>query len=120
MGQQWTAAESGTLNTTVPTQVLLKEVTKTVIAPTTVWPQVTNNREGTQPRPSTDNWIKDLLSSASHNKQDLPPQSVSPNRKLPQASYPYLSQGRQNEHHNHEKITKLITWSTALSNSTKL
>ena len=30
---------------------------------TTVWPQV-NNREGTQPRPSTENWIKDLLSMA--------------------------------------------------------
>ena len=29
---------------------------------TTVWPQV-NNREGTQPRPSTENWIKDLLST---------------------------------------------------------
>ena len=87
MGQQWTAAESGTLNTTVHTQVLLKEITKTVIAPTTVWPQAKNNREGTQPRPSTDNWIKDLLSIAPH--QHLPPQSVSPNRKLPQASYPY-------------------------------
>ena len=28
-----------------------------------VWPQV-NNREGTQPHPSTENWIKDLLSMA--------------------------------------------------------
>ena len=31
--------------------------------PTIVWPQV-NNREGTQPHPSTENWIKDLLSMA--------------------------------------------------------
>ena len=29
-----------------------------------VWPQV-NNREGTQPYPSTENWIKDLLNVAS-------------------------------------------------------
>ena len=64
MGQQWTAAESGTLNTTVRTQDLLKEVTKTVIAPTIGWPQAKNHREGTKPRPSTDNWIKDLLSMA--------------------------------------------------------
>ena len=28
-----------------------------------VWPQV-NNREGTQPHPSTENWIKDLLNMA--------------------------------------------------------
>ena len=48
------------------------------------------------------------------------PQSVSPIRKLPQASYPYPSEGRQNENHNHRKLTKLITWITALSNSMKL
>ena len=33
------------------------------------------------------------------------------------ASYPYPSEGRQNENHNHRK---LITWTTALSNSMKL
>ena len=31
---------------------------------TIVWPQV-NNREGTRPHPSTENWIKDLLNMAS-------------------------------------------------------
>ena len=30
------------------------------------------------------------------------------------------SEGRQNENHNHRKLTKLITWITALSNSIKL
>ena len=30
------------------------------------------------------------------------------------------SEGRQNENHNHRKLTKLITWTTALSNSMKL
>ena len=31
-------------------------------------------------------------------------------RKLPQASYPHPSEGRQNENHNHRKLTQLITW----------
>ena len=35
------------------------------------------------------------------------PQSVSPIRKLPQASYLYLSDSRQNENHNHRKLIKL-------------
>ena len=43
---------------------------------------------------------------------------VSPIRKLPQASYP--SKGRQNGDHNYRKLTKLITWITAMSNSMKL
>jgi len=40
---------------------LLKEVA--IITSTIVWPKV-NNREGTQPHPSTENSIKDLLSMA--------------------------------------------------------
>ena len=40
--------------------------------------------------------------------------------KRPQVSYPHTSKGRQNENHNHRKLTKLITWITALSNSMKL
>ena len=32
----------------------------------------------------------------------------------------YLLEGKQNENHNHRKVTKLITWITALSNSMKL
>ena len=46
--------------------------------------------------------------------------TITPTRKLPQASYPSLSEGRQNENHNHRKLTTLITWTTALSNSVKL
>ena len=38
---------------------LLREVSIIFITSTIVWPQV-NNREGTQPYPSTENWIKDL------------------------------------------------------------
>ena len=36
------------------------------------------------------------------------------------SSYYYSSEGRQNENHNHRKLTKLFTWITALSNSMKL
>ena len=48
------------------------------------------------------------------------PQPVPPIKKFTQASYPYPSEGRQNENQNHRKLTKLITWTTALSNSVKL
>ena len=34
-------------------------------------------------------------------------------------SYPSPSEGRQTENHNHRKLTKLITWTRALSNSMK-
>ena len=39
---------------------------------------------------------------------------------LPTASYPYPSEGRQNKNHNHIKLTKLISWIAALSNSVKI
>ena len=66
-----------------------------------------------------ENWIKDLLSVTlpKQNKTQIPPQPVPPIRKLPQASYPYLSEGIQNGNHNYRKLTKLITCITALSNS---
>ena len=49
------------------------------------------------------------------NNRDVP--SI---RKLLRAPYPYPSEGRQNGNHNYRKLTKLITWITALSNSVKL
>ena len=46
-----------------------------------------SNREGTQPRPSIENWIKDLLSMAlpirTRPRSEGEPQSVSPMRMLP-------------------------------------
>ena len=57
---------------------------------------------------------------AHQNKTQFPLQSVSPIRKLPLASYPYPSEGRQNENHNHRKLIQLITWTIALYNSMKL
>ena len=54
------------------------------------------------------------------NKTQFPPQSVSPIRKLPSASYAYPPESRQKENHNHRKLIKLITWTIVLSNSMKL
>ena len=51
------------LSVAVPAWDLLKEVVIIFITSTIVWPQV-NNREGTQPHPSTENWIEDSLSMA--------------------------------------------------------
>ena len=50
------------LNWTVGLQPF-KEVAIIFITSTIVWPQA-NNRKGTQPHPSIENWIKDLLSMA--------------------------------------------------------
>ena len=46
----------------------------------------TTNKEGTQPQPSADKWIKVLLSSAHQSNTQLYPPPVPPNRKLTQAS----------------------------------
>ena len=60
-----------------------------------------------------------VLRMASPSEQDLSP-SVSSIRKLPKASYPSPSEGRQPENHNQRKLTSMITWTTALSKSMKL
>ena len=39
---------------------------------------------------------------------------------MKRTSYPYPSEGRQNENHSHRKVTNLITQTTALCNSMKL
>ena len=49
--------------------------------------------------------------------QGLLPSSHS--HKAPVTALP-SSEGRQNENHSHRKLTKLVTWTTALSNSMKL
>ena len=51
----------GALSVAVHVWDLLKEVAIIFITFTIVWPQV-NSREGTQLHPSTENWVKDLLS----------------------------------------------------------
>ena len=53
----------GALSAAVLAWDLLKEVAIIFITSTIVCLRP-NNRKGTQPRPSTENWIKDLLSMA--------------------------------------------------------
>ena len=122
VGRQWPAAWSGALSGAVHGN-FWRRLPLFSLPP----PQFglrSNNKEGTQPRPSTENWIKDLLRMGHHSHQNntqFPPQPVSPIRKLPISLLSLsLSEGRQNEKHNHRKLTKLITWITALSNSMKL
>ena len=86
-----------------------------------VWPQVKQQGGNTGPPNNRKlDWKFTGNGSAHQNKTQLPSQSVSPIRKLPQASYLYPSDRRQTENHNHRKPTNLITWTTALSNSIKL
>ena len=63
VGQQWPAAGLGALSAAEHAWDLLKEVAIIFITYTIVWPQV-DSREGRQLHPSTENWIKDLLSMA--------------------------------------------------------
>ena len=62
MGWWWPAAGLGARTVAVHAWDLLREVTIIFITSTIVWPQI-NSREGTQLHPSTENWIKDLLST---------------------------------------------------------
>ena len=63
MGQWWPAAGFGALNVALHAWDLLKEVAIIFITSTIVWPQV-DNWDGTQPHPSIENQIKDLVSMA--------------------------------------------------------
>ena len=56
VGWQWPPAGLGALSVAVHAWDFLNEVTIIFITCTIVWPQI-NNREGTQPHPSTEDWI---------------------------------------------------------------
>ena len=124
VGQPWTAAGLGALSVAVHAWNLLKEVTIIFITSTIVWPQV-NKREGTQPHSSTENCIKDLLRMAPpiRTRPSFPWSCFS--QSLPSGSFHKSlilihPEGRQTENHNHRKLTKLITWTTALCSSMEL
>ena len=69
----------------------------------------------------TCNWATELNWAWPHtSEQDPISPSVSPIKKLPLASYPSTSECRQTENHHFRKLTSLIKWTTALSNSMKL
>ena len=79
----------GALSAAVNAWHLLKEVTIIFISSTIVW---SNNREGAQPRPSTENRIKDLLSMAPPIRTNAVSPSVSLSHQ--EASVCLLSSGR--------------------------
>ena len=67
--------------------------------------------------PSTGNWIKDLLNMA------LPIRTrprFPLSQSLPSGSFHKSLIFLQTDEKNHQKLSKLITWTTALSNSMKL
>ena len=83
---------------------------------------MSNNREGTQPHPSTENWIKDSLSMA-------PPIRTRPSfplsQSLPLGSFhkPLILLHQRADRMKttiRKKLNNLITWTTALSNSMKV
>ena len=76
MDRGWPAAGLGTQSVAVHAWDLLREVTIIFITSTLVWSQV-NSREGTQLHPSTEKWIKDLLSMTPPIEQDPVSPSVS-------------------------------------------
>ena len=82
VGRQWPAAGFGSLRVAVHAWDLLRRSTLSSLPP----PQFglrSNNREGTQPHPLTENWVKDTeLGPAHQNKTQFLPQSVSPIRNL--------------------------------------
>ena len=80
------------------------------ITSTIVWPQFKQQGRNTAPPINRKLDSRFTEHGPTHqSKTQFPPQSVSPIRKLPSASYPYPSEGRQNENHNHSKLIKLIT-----------
>ena len=63
VGWRWPAAGLGAQSVAVHAWDLLRDITIIFITSTIIWPQV-NSRERTQLHPSTENFIKDLLSMA--------------------------------------------------------
>ena len=97
----------------------MKEVTIIFTTSSIVRLQV-NNREGTQPQPSTENWIKNLLGMALpiRTRPNFPSSQSLPSESFHEPLI-LISQGTD-KNHNHRKLTNKITWTTALSNSMKL
>ena len=117
LGQWWPAAGSGALSAPVHAWNLFKEVIFITITFTTYHylPYLHHNlasgqTTGREHRPTHQQKIglrPRFPLSLSHQEASI-------------ASYPYPLGARQNENHNHRKLTYLITRTKALSNSVKL
>ena len=119
MGLQWPAEGSGALNKTVLAYILLKEV-HYLHHSYDVWPEVKLQRGNTAP-PSEKIGLKIYWVWPHPPEQDPDSSTASPShQEVPQASYPYPSEGKQHGNSSYRKLTKLITWIIALSKSVKL
>ena len=73
-----------------------------------------NYKVGTQAHPSAENWIKDLLSMALPTRASPSfPHSQSLQSGCLHKPLTIIHQREENENHNHRKITKMISWTTA-------
>ena len=88
----------------------------TTSTPTTVWPKAKLQGGNTAPPISRKLDQRFTDHGPSHqSKTQFYPSPVPTTRKIPKASYPHVTEGRQNEKHNHRKLNKLITWITILT-----
>ena len=115
MGQQWPAAGLEALREAVHAPDLLKELAIILITSTILWPQVKQQRENTA-QSTAENLIKALLSMA------LPIRtrpSFPISQFLPSGSFHkplnLIPQRADRMETTIRKLTKLITWPTALS-----
>ena len=121
LGQQWPAAGSGAPSEAVRAWDLLKEVTIIFITSAIVWPQVKQQRENTAL--PINRKLDEIFTERGPRTLEQDPVSPTVSLSHQEASISFLSllsEGRQNENHNHSKLIKLITWTTALSNSVDL
>ena len=118
VGRRWPDAGLGAVSVAVHAWDLLKEVAIIFITSTIVWAQAKSRVV----HPSIENWVKDLLSMALpiRTRPNFPLSQSLPSESFHKASYPSPSEGRQTENHSHRKLTNLVTWTRALSNSVKL
>ena len=120
MGQRWPAAVLGALSVAVCERDLFKEVHNIFITSTIVWPHIKQQGGNIAP-PINKNWIKDLLSMAPpiRRKPSLPFNQSLPSRSFHKPLI-LIHQRADRLKTTITELTKLITWTTALSNSMKL
>ena len=109
----------GTTHVPVRTLNILKEVAVIFITSTIVWPQV-KKQGGNTGLPIKRIGLKIYWVWPCPSEQDPLSPSVSLSHQEASISLLSFSIKGQNENHIHRKLTNLITWATALSNSMKL
>ena len=119
VGQQWPPVGTGVLAAAV-WKVCVGISPFWSYLPGTFWslciPGLSHLTRGTQPQPSADTCIKDLLSMA------LPTTAGAsfPQRQSLPSGFKSYKPSLQNENHNPRKLTKMPSWITASCNSRKL